>query len=198
VDLSERQLALNMAIMTPGISTEAVVDVARSYLRFMQGADDKAPAPTPEATAPKASRGKKAATAGTAAAEPGTAATANTTAADPTPAAPASPSNDMFGEEAANTKAPAEAAAATPAGNATQPKKDAPAASGKAKAPTLDEVRAAMVDVQTKCGGKEAAKALLVKFTTGGKALYSELPEGKYADLIAACKKAVDVVETTK
>jgi hypothetical protein len=200
VDFSERQLALNMAIMTPGISAGSVVDVAEDYLRFLQGAE-KTPAPTPETSAPKASRGKKAA----APAEPSTAATAEQTAAEPTPAATASPSNDMFGEEAASPKASPTTSAQSTAPSKTQPSepsasssKPSSSAAGKAKAPTLDEVRAVMVDVQTKCGGKEAAKALLVQFTTDKKPLYSALPEEKYADLIAACKKAIDVAETTK
>jgi hypothetical protein len=188
VDLSERQLALNMAIMTPGISVGAIVDVAETYLQFMQGRDKTpAPTPTPEVSAPKASRGKKAAATSTPA-EPSTAATAEQTAAT------ASASNDMFGEEAASPKESAATPATTSAASTASHKKT----SEKAKAPTLDEVRAAMVDVQTKCGGKEAAKALLVQFTTDKKPLYSALPEEKYGALIAACKKAIDVAETTK
>jgi hypothetical protein len=207
VDLSERQLALNMAIMTPGISAGSVVDVAENYLQFMQGRDKApapAPAPAPEAAAPKASRGKKAAATSTPA-EPNTAATAEQTAAEPTPAATASASNDMFGEEAASPKASPTTFAQSTAPSKAQPSepsasssKASSTAAGKAKVPTLDEVRAAMVDVQTKCGGKEAAKALLVQFTTDKKPLYSALPEEKYGALIAACKKAIDVAETTK
>jgi hypothetical protein len=186
---SNRLEALKFAVDTVGMSEERsatiVLATAAAYLAFLEAAVPEAPA-----AAPKAQRGKKAASA----AEPSTAATAEPTAAAPTPVAAASPSNDMFAEGTPSPKdsaTAAQAAAVTPAGNATQSKKDAPAASGKAKAPTLDEVRAAMVDVQTKCGGKAAAQGLLVEFTTDKKPLYSALPEEKYGALIAACKELV-------
>jgi hypothetical protein len=195
---SNRDKALEFAIRTAGMQAQApndgaILATAQAYLAFLEAA---VPNVSETQVAPKASRGKKAAAASTPA-EPSTAATAGQTAINPTPAATASVSNDMFGEEAASPKdsaTAAQAAAATPAGNATQSKKDAPAASGKtekAKAPTLDEVRAAMVDVQTKCGGKAAAQGLLIEFTTDKKPLYSALPEEKYGALIAAYKELV-------
>jgi hypothetical protein len=159
------------------MTIEATLERIATALESLVAAKGEAPA-----AAPKASRAKKTDTA----AEPSTVATAEATAGVAITAATASPSSDMFAEGASSPKD--STAPVTP--DSSKASKSPPAAE-KSKAPTLDEVRAAMVDVQTKCGGKAAAQGLLVQFTTDKKPLYSALPEEKYGALIAACKELV-------
>lgn len=99
----------------------------------------------------------------------------------PTPASAA--------ENAAEVPAAAGSAPNTsPAPGAAQPAEPTKAAATPAKAPTLDDVRNALVQCQTRKGGKDVPQAILNKYsstnTTGG------LPQGNYAAVIAECAAA--------
>ena len=72
----------------------------------------------------------------------------------------------MFGEE--TSEAPKAAAAATAPAAST-------AKSEKAAVLTSDNVRAALVDLQTKAGGRDAVNALLAKHTKHGTSTLSGL-----------------------
>jgi hypothetical protein len=174
------RLTLNVALLCGAVAALAESVNGKYAGKLIYGqpsvSQDPAAAPTPKATR---QRKPVALTATDMASAPST--TAATTSAAATTEAPATaaPATDLFGEPAAAT-----------AGSSLSGQSQ-PAAEKSPKAPTLDDVRAAMVDVQTKCGGKAAAQGLLIKFTKDAKPLYSALPEEQYGELIAACKEAV-------
>jgi hypothetical protein len=91
-------------------------------------------------------------------------------------------------KSAASVAAPvAEAAPApaieAPAASATSPSEEEPA-----KEPTLDDVRAALVQCQTRKGSKEVPLTILKKYASTGTT--GSLPKDKYAAVIAECASA--------
>lgn len=171
-DPSNRYLALSLALAVPGMPGDLakITEFATAFNTFLENAASAvAPAPAPStattASAPASSagaaspkRGKSGAGAAKTA-ESKTAPTADSAAA--VSAATASPS-DMFGEE--TSEAPK---AEEPAPSAKAP--------SKATALTADNVRAALVDLQTKAGGRDAVNALLAKHTKNGTSTLSGL-----------------------
>lgn len=127
---------------------------------------------TENATPPKATRQRKAAST---AAETGSA--QSTTDAKPaTESAGSTASDDLFGDSDKAADKPAET------------KKEE---TKKVKPPTQDDVRNALVEVQTALKSKDAAVEILAKHTTGNVKVLSKLPESAYAALIKECKEAV-------
>lgn len=116
--------------------------------------------------------------------------------ANPPEAAPATrkpratkptPASTAEGSESA----PAAAGSApntSPAPGVVQPAEPTKAAATPGKAPTLDDVRNALVQCQTRKGGKDVPQAILNKYspskTTGG------LPQDKYITVINECAAA--------
>lgn len=178
---SNRQRALELANGFEGTDTE-IVQRAEKYLAFLEAGGD-----TAETAAPKAPRGRKSAKTN-APAQPDAPAQQSTAAAaspsDP-PAATAATAtvfapvvaNDIFGAPSAPavTPTPPTASAETP----SKPSSD--------KQPTIEEVRAALTDVQTGFESRPKAMELLKKYapntvTTG------ELKKEDYAKLIKDCR----------
>lgn len=101
-------------------------------------------------------------------------------AATESPSAPAAPATDIFGAPSAPAASPT-----PPTASAETPKKPS-----SEKEPTLEEVRNALVDVQTGLESRPAAMTLLKKYapntvTTG------ELKKEDYAKLIKDCRDAL-------
>lgn len=65
------------------------------------------------------------------------------------------------------------------------------AAKEEVKAPTLDQVRAKMVELQTTLKSKDLALELLQRFTKEKGKVLSALPEENYAKLIAAASASI-------
>ena len=153
------RLADNVVLLTGAIATltaQIAASAVASAPAPSKATTESAPASSAGAASPK--RGKSGAGAAKTA-ESKTAPAADSAAA--VSAADASPS-DMFGEE--TSEAPK---AEEPAPSAKAP--------SKATALTADNVRAALVDLQTKAGGRDAVNALLAKHTKNGTSTLSGL-----------------------
>lgn len=177
-ELREKALWMTFQDHIVRSTTSEIVADAAHYAAFMAAspvavpADAPAPAPSTATTAsapassagaasPKASKGKKASSSSTAAVTP----PANSVQSSQV--VPAT-SGDMFGEETSEApKASATAAAAVVAAGSAK--------SEKAAVLTADNVRAALVDLQTKAGGRDAVNALLAKHTKNGTSTLSGL-----------------------
>jgi hypothetical protein len=104
---------------------------------------------------------------------------AGAVAADPTPAAPRKP------------RAPAASAPTTaPVDGSAQPAKPIEAAATPNKAPTLDDVRTALVQLQTRSGSKAASQKILDSYTAPKQGITGNVPPDKYAALIAELASA--------
>lgn len=184
----ERKLALELANGFDGTDTE-IVDRAEKYLAFLNAGGEA----QPETASPKPLRGRKSVKTD-APAQPG--------APDPQPTGAATSPSDHPPAASAATEAPSAPAVAqvldifgapsAPAASPTPPTASAetPKKPSSEKEPTLDEVRSALTDVQTKFESRPAAMTLLKKYapntvTTG------ELKKEDYAKLIKDCKDAV-------
>jgi hypothetical protein len=109
----------------------------------------------------------------------------------PTPAAPKPRTPAKPAAEIAAAPAPAESAPNTgPAPGAVQPAEPIKAAAIPAKEPTLDDVRLALVECQTRKGGKDVPQAILAKHTAPKAGTTGNLPKDKYATVIAECAAA--------
>jgi hypothetical protein len=111
------------------------------------------------------------------------------TAAVPAPRKPRTPKPTPAAAAANGESVPAAAGSAPntgPAPGAVQPA--APTKAAATPEPTLDDVRNALVQCQTRSGGKKAPQDILNKYspskTTGG------LPQDKYATVITECAAA--------
>lgn len=170
------RLADNVVLLTGAIAT-LTAQIAASAVAPAPAPSTattaSAPASSAGAASPKASKGKKASSSSTAAVTPPA---GSVQSSEVVPAT----SGDMFGEETseAPTSVQVSQFQITPAGE--KPVKseaaDTAAASTKKKtALTADNVRAALVDLQTKAGGRDAVNALLAKHTKNGTSTLSGL-----------------------
>lgn len=93
-------------------------------------------------------------------------------------------------ESSVAVPAPAESAPNTtpPPSGSAQPVAPAAAAVTPAKEPTLDDVRTALVQCQTRKGGRAPAQEILEKYSTNK--VTGGVPKDKYAALIAECNAA--------
>jgi hypothetical protein len=183
--MSNRYLALELAARSSASlgNSGSVTDVARAYLAFLDG-ETASVGEAPAASSGKKSRAKPAAATAAAtdtapvksAAEEdlfGSASEATTPAKSPTAsttstatkAASPSEDDDLFGEKAA-------------------PAKETPKA-------TIEQLRKALTECQTKHGHKDHALGVLKKFTRDGNPTISTLDEAKYQAVIDACASYV-------
>ena len=145
--------------------TDGSINVNVSYSQQL-GAQSAAPAPAAESPpAPKATRGKKSASSAT---ETTTAASVAGNATEAAVSTAKSDLDDLFGEDPQPTEKPA-----------------------KEKPTTIEQVRDALVSIQTAWKDKQKAIDHLKKYTEGGAEALSKLPEVKYGPLV---KDAKDVV----
>jgi len=116
------------------------------------------------------------------------------------PAATTAAEADLFGsasEATAPAKNPTASTTSTATSTASPSEEDdlfgeKPAAKEEPKPKaTIEQLRKALVDCQTKHGHKDHALGVLKKFTRDGNPTISSLDEAKYQDVIDACAKYV-------
>ncbi len=130
--------------------------------------------------------------AGTAAAQGSTAASGSSTTS-----ASGAGDEDLFGSAESGTKAAASTSGQTAQTSASPSEDDifgenaAPAKQEAKKPATIEQLRKALTEVQTKHGHKDHALGILKKHTRDGNPTISTLDEAKYQDVIDACAKYV-------
>ncbi len=173
-----KHAALQLALNTPNVDgAPAVIEAATLYVAFMMGAS------APAGEAPAATTRKKKSPA-----QPAT---------ETTKTAVGAAEEDLFGSASGasppKTDAPSKSAPATASPSKEEEdlfgEKTAPAAD-KPKA-TIEQLRKALTECQTKHGHKDHALGVLKKHTRDGNPTISTLDEAKYQDVIDACAKYV-------